>query len=85
MDVYLDDVVPSIYKNVINHIQTVPRIVISWKNQENNKTFKFESSIHYHNMYSNYLKKSTRNQQKVTEKQYKKIYNKYVKSTFMSI
>jgi len=83
VDIYLDDIIPSAYDNVINHIQTVPRVVSTWINQENNEMFKFEISINFHNMYLNYLKKSRKNKQKVNKKQYKKIYNRYIKKNLM--
>lgn len=84
VDVYLDDILPSVYKNVISHIQTIPRVVSTWVNKEDDsEKFKFESSINCHYMYLNYLKKIKANKKKVTEKQYKKIYNKYVKHIFM--
>lgn len=85
VDVYLDDIVPSVYKNVINHIQTIPRVVSTWVNQDNDQEkFQFESSINCHYMYLNYLKKIKTNKKKVSEKQYKKIYNKYVDDIFMA-
>lgn len=82
-DVYLDDVLPSVYKNVINHIQTTPRVVNTWVNEKNKQTLKFECSIHYRHMYKNYLQTLKKNKKKVNEKQYKKIYNRYVKKIFM--
>lgn len=84
VDVYLDDILPSVYKNVISHIQSIPRIVSTWVNQENEREkFKFESSIRCHYMYLNYLKKVKTNKKKVSERQYKKIYNKYINNIFM--
>lgn len=84
VDVCLDDILPSVYNNVISHIQTIPRVVSTCINQENDKEmFRFECSISCHYMYLNYLKKSKKNKKRVNKKQYKKIYNRYVKNIFM--
>lgn len=83
IDVSLDDVLPSIYNNVVNHIQSVPRVVNTWVNEENNQKFKFECSINFDEMYLNYVKKLKKNKKIANKKQYKKIYNMYVKKTFM--
>jgi len=73
-DVHLDDILPSVYNNVINHIQTVPRVVGTWINQENQEMFKFESSISCDYMYLNYLKKSKKYKKKVNKKKKNTIY-----------
>lgn len=84
VEVYLDEIPRSIYNNAISHIQTIPRVVSTWTSQENDhETFKFECSINCHSMYSNYLKKTKKNKNKVSEQQFKKIYNSYVKKSFM--
>lgn len=83
VDVSLDDVLPSVYNNVINHIQSVPRVVNTWVNRENDRKFKFECSINLDEMYSNYVKKLKKNKKMANKKQYKKIYNMYVEKTFM--
>lgn len=84
VDVYLDDISSSAYKNVINHIQTVPRVVVTWVNKENHEEiFKFECSIRCDEMYSDYVKKLKKNKKKINEKQYKKIYNRYIQTNFM--
>lgn len=83
-DVPLDDVVPSVYNEVISHIQTIPRVIRTLVNSENNQeTFKFDISIKYDHMYLNYLKISKKNKKKVSKKQYKKIYNIYMQNEFM--
>lgn len=83
-DISLDNVMPSVFNNVVNHIQTIPRVTNTWINQDNNQEqVKFECSINFDNMYSNYLKKSKKYKKKVNKKQYKKIYNTYLTKTFM--
>ncbi|CAI6369409.1 unnamed protein product [Macrosiphum euphorbiae] len=84
VEVYLDEIPHSVYNNVIRHIQTIPRVVSTWISQENKKeTLKFECSINFRSLYLNYLKKSKKIKNKVNEKQFKKIYNRYVKKSFM--
>lgn len=83
-EICLEDILPSVYKNVINHIQTTPRVVNTWINEKNKRISKFECSINYRHMYINYLQTMRKNRKKVNEKQYKKIYNKYVKTIFMA-
>lgn len=84
VEVYLDEIPHSVYNNVIHHIQTIPRVVSTWVSQENNQeTFKFECSINCHYLYLNYLETSKKIKNKVNEKQFKKIYNRYVKKSFM--
>ncbi|XP_060880582.1 uncharacterized protein LOC132952322 [Metopolophium dirhodum] len=84
VEVYLDEIPHSVYNNVIRHIQTIPRVVSTWISQENKQeTLKFECSINCRSLYLNYLKKSKKIKNKVNEKQFKKIYNRYVKKSFM--
>ncbi|XP_025206373.1 uncharacterized protein LOC112602498 [Melanaphis sacchari] len=84
VEVYLDGITYSVYNSVISYIQTTPRVVSTWINQENNEeTFQFECSINCHFLYLNYLKKTKKNKNKVNEKQFKKIYNRYVQQSFM--
>lgn len=84
VEVYLDEIPHSVYNNVIHHIQTIPRVVSTWVSQENDQeTFKFECSINCHSLYLNYLETSKKIKNKVNEKQFKKIYNRYVKKCFM--
>lgn len=82
-EIYLDDILPSVYKNVIKHIQTTPRVVNTWVNEQNKQSLKFECSVNYHHMYLNYLQTLKKTKRKVNEKQYKKIYNRYVNEIFM--
>lgn len=85
VEVYLDEIPHSVYNSVIRHIQTIPRVVSTWISQENNQeAFKFECSINCHSLYLNYLKTSKKMKNKVNEKQFKKIYNRYVKKSFMA-
>lgn len=84
VDVCLDEIPPSVYNNVINHIQMTPRIITTWKNQENQQeTYQFECSVNCHFMYLNYLQTAPRKIKKLNEKQYKKIYNTYIHTHFM--
>lgn len=83
-DVHIDDVPPSVYNEVISHIQTIPRVIRTLVNPENNQeTIKFEISVKYDHMYLNYLKISKKNKKKLSKKQYKKIYNTYMQNEFM--
>lgn len=84
IDVSLDDITSVAYNSVINHIQRIPRVISTLKNPNNDQEeYKFESSISCHYMYLNYLQSLKKNKKKVSEKQYKKIYNNYVKIMFM--
>lgn len=84
VDVCLDDINPSVYDNVINHIQTIPRIIRTFEYQNNKeKEHMLEISIHCHYMYLDYLQKLGKNKKKVSETHYKKIYNNYIKNEFM--
>lgn len=84
LDEFSNDIVPSVFNSVINHIQAIPRVVSTLINPKNDKdVFRFESSMNYKSMYLDYLKQCKKNKKKITEKQYKKIYNIYVKKIFM--
>ncbi|XP_025416561.1 uncharacterized protein LOC112687829 [Sipha flava] len=79
-----EDIVPSVFNSVVNQIQSIPRVVSTLINPENDKeVLRFESSINYKYMYLHYLKQSKKNKNKLSEKQYKKIYNQYMKKIFM--
>lgn len=83
--VSLDEILPSVYDNVIDHIQKIPRVIHTWIYQENSQEmFKFECSVNCHDMYLNYLKTAKKYKKKVNERQYKKIYNRYVKKMFIT-
>lgn len=84
-DVCLDGIASSVYNNVINHIQTTPRVITTWKNNENEQEMvHFECSVDCHCMYLNYLQTAPRKtKKKLNEKQYKKIYNKYMQTHFI--
>lgn len=84
LDECFDDIVPSVFNSVINHFQTIPRVITTLINPKNDKeVLRFESSVYYKCMYLDYLKQLEKNKNKVNEKQYKKIYNEYMKKIFM--
>lgn len=84
-DVSLDEILPSVYDNVIDHIQKIPRVIHTCIDQENGQEkFKFECSINCNEMYLNYLKTAKKYKKRVNERQYKKMYNRYVRKMFIT-
>ncbi|XP_050427836.1 uncharacterized protein LOC126837901 [Adelges cooleyi] len=75
----------SVYQKVVAHIQSVPRVISSWKDLDggDSKTVYFETSVDYTEMYANYMINSAGDRKTVSLKQYKKIYNNYMKNVFM--
>lgn len=81
-EVSLDNVPDTEYEKVINYIKSIPRVLSRYVDSKTKKSQCFETSIHVEYMFKTYSEMFIKNNTAppYTRRQFKKIYNQYMKN-----
>lgn len=81
-EVSLDNVHDTEYEKVINYIKSIPRVLSRYVDSKTKKIQCFETSIHVEYMFKSYSEMYIKNNTvpPYTRRQFKKIYNQYMKN-----
>lgn len=86
-EVSLNNVPDTEYENVINYIKSIPRVLSRYNDDKTNKSQCFETSICVEYMFKTYSETYIKNNTAppYTRRQFKKIYNQYMKNFFKKV